>query len=85
MPFAPTSCKRSSAHYRDYRQVVDEVLYAIAQPHAGVGHVGLTATLLVSGRSYATGSERQRSNLQTTMTLRVVVALNEGRHEQHQA
>jgi len=63
MPFDAATYERSCEHYRNHWQAADEVLYAVARPHAGpCTDAEINAKLLVIGRSYATGIERQVSN-----------------------
>jgi len=65
MPFSPETYQRSCEHYRMYWQQVDKILYRVARPHTGpLTDAEVNAKLLIIGRSYATGIERQVSDVE---------------------
>ncbi len=60
MPFDPEVYRQSCEHYQTYWQAADEALYRVARPHPGpCTDAEVNAKLLIIGRSYATGIERQ--------------------------
>ncbi len=72
MPFSLEIYQQSCEHYQTNWQNADEVLYRVARPHPGeCTDAETNAKLLVIGRSYATGIERQVEDPKPTAMCRL--------------